>query len=434
MELEKLNEWNPWWENVDRVTELTGNPRPRYDSLLNSVKIKEITILVGVRRAGKSTLMYQMIATLLKSGINPEQVLMVNFEDKKLANDSLDDLYRCYREGLNPDKKAYIFFDEVHKKDGWESWIRKKYDQKTNDKFVISGSCSYLLKKEYSALLTGRNLTFEVFPLDFEEFLSFKGVLFDKDKIIRGTVTEKTKILILHSLNEYLNSSGFPEAAIKEKDYKELLLKQYFDDILYKDIIDRYNLNSQKTRDFALFLMTNFTSKISLRSIRTSLGISYDSIKDYLSYFKEAFLFFAIDHFSYSFKEQKTLPSKIYCIDNGLRNSVAFRFSRDEGKLAENLVLVELKRRDKDPYYWTNEKQGEVDFIIKNKDNSVEAINVSYADEIDNRETEGLLSFKEKFAKAKKLIIITKNIEKEEKTKNKKIRFIPLWKWLLGKV
>ena len=183
MEIEKLNEWNQWWEDKEFINELKGIDRPDYDYLLNSIDVKEITIITGVRRSGKSTLMYQMIDRLLKKRVEPVQILFVNLEDKKLSNNSLDEIYESYRENVNLDKKAYIFFDEIHKRDGWESWIRKKYDLKTNTKFVISGSCSYLLKKEYSTLLTGRNLTLPVFPLGFWEYLMFKGIDADRNKI-----------------------------------------------------------------------------------------------------------------------------------------------------------------------------------------------------------------------------------------------------------
>ncbi len=407
------------------IEDLRGKPRP-FSDLVDSVSIKEITIITGVRRSGKSTLMYQMIDKLLKEGIDPKQILFVNLEDKKLAKDSLDDIHSSYLKNINLDKKAYIFLDEIHKKEAWESWIRKKYDLKTKDKFVISGSCSYLLKKEYSTLLTGRNLTFEVFPLSFGEFLLFKGINLEKSNLKKGILLEKTKLSILKNFDEYLNLGGFPEVLFKPERYKLKLLEQYFDDILYKDIVDRYNLNSQKTKDLALFLMTNFTNLTSLRSLRNSLELSYDTIKEYLSYFKEAFLFFTVDHFSYSFKEQKTLPSKIYCIDNGLRNAVSFKFSKDEGKLAENLVLIELKRRGENPYYWT--KKGEVDFVIKNNDQSLSAINVSYTDEIRERETSSLLEFKKEFgSKAKDIMLLTKDTEKKENG----IVFLPLWKWLL---
>lgn len=427
MEIEKLNEWNPWWESKNVPEDLKGMSRPQYNSLVNSTEIREITVITGIRRSGKSTLMYQMINNLLKAGINPGQVLFVNLEDKKLAKDNLDDIYNSYRENINPDKKAYIFLDEIHKREDWESWIRKKYDLKTNDKFIISGSCSYLLKKEYSTLLTGRNLTFEVFPLSFEEFLLFKNISLDKTSLKKGVILEKTKTLILRSLKEYLNLGGFPEIIFKPEAYKTKVLEQYFDDILYKDVIDRHNLNSQKAKDLALFLITNSTSQVSLRSLRNTLGLSYDTIKEYIAHFKEAFLFFTTDHFSYSFKEQKTLAQKIYCIDNGLRNAVSFKFSKDEGKLAENLVLTELKRMGKEAYYWKN--KGEVDFIIKNKSQSLTAINVTYTDEIGKRETAPLLEFKKKFKKTKEIIILTKNTEKKEQG----IRFIPLWKWLLEK-
>lgn len=425
MDLTLLKEWNPWWEDPRQINELKGQPCISYQDLINSLTIKEVTIITGVRRAGKSTLMYQMIDKLLREGFAPEQILFVNLEDKKLKDFSLEEIYSSYRENLNSEKKAYLFLDEIHKKKEWESWLRKQYDLKSNCKFVISGSCAYLLKKEYSTLLTGRNLTFEVYPLSFGEFLAFKGLEIDKKKLLRGLTLEKTKHKIIRLFSSFLLEGGFPEIFFKEEPYKTKLLAQYFDDILYKDIIDRYNITSQKIKDFALYLVTNFTSLVSLRNLRHSLGLSYDTIKDYLSYCQEAFLFFVVDHFSYSLQEQKTLPSKIYCIDNGLRNAVSFKFSRDEGKLAENLVLIELKRRGKTVYYWKN--QNEVDFVLKNPDQSLVALNVSSSNEINEREVKALLEFKQKFPKTTSLILLTKNLEKKEKG----INFIPLWKWLL---
>jgi len=425
MELEKLNEWNPWWENPELVKILSGKDRPRYEELIKSIEIKEVTIITGIRRSGKSTLMYQMIQKLLNKGISPKQIMLVNFEDKKLNEDSIEDIYRTYRENLNPDKKAFVFFDEIHKREGWESWIRKKYDLKSNDKFIISGSSSYLLKKEYSNLLTGRNLTFEVYPLSFEEFLGFKEIIIDKLNIKKNILLDKTKSFVIKSLKEYLSLGGFPEIILKQEEFKIRVLEQYFDDILYKDIIDRHKVNSQKIRDFAIYLATHFTGILSLRNIRNSLSLSYDAINDYLSYFKEAFLFFNVDHFSYSYKEQKTLASKIYCIDNGIRNSVSFKFSKDEGKLAENIVFIELKRRKENPYYWKS--RGEVDFVLKNNDEDLTAINVTYTDDINKRETESLMEIKKAYKNVIRCVIITKDTAKKENG----IEYIPLWKWLL---
>ncbi len=214
-------------------------------------------------------------------------------------------------------------------------------------------------------------------------------------------------------MKEYLEEGGFPAAFYKEGEFKRLLLAQYFDDIIYKDIVDRHGIKSRKTRDLALYLASNITALISLRNIRNTLGLSYESIKDYLTYYNDAFLFFTVEHFSYSLKEQKTRPSKTYCIDNGLRNAVSFRFSKDDGKLAENLVYTHLRQAKDDIYYWKG--KGEVDFIIKNPDHTITAINVTYTDKINEIEIQSLLEFKQNHKKTKKLIIITK---KTENTRN----------------
>ncbi|MEK6893635.1 MAG: ATP-binding protein [Nanoarchaeota archaeon] len=427
MELNKLAEANPWWSIKKVPEELKGQPRLDYSLLVKSIDVQEVTIVVGVRRAGKSTFMYQMVEKLIEKGVSPEQILFVNLEDTRFDEDSLEDIYQAYRTNLNPDKKAYIFFDEIHKKEKWEAWIRRHYDLKTNCKFVVSGSCSYLLKKEYAALLTGRNLTFEVYPLSFKEFLEFKGRKLDFSKAVKGILTEKERFLLLNDFNEYLFQGGFPRVVFQEKEFKTPLLSQYYNDIIFKDIINRYNLNSRKTSDFAKYIMTNIASLISLRNVRNVLGLSYEAIKDYLSHAHDAFLFFTLDHFSYSVKEQKSRAPKVYCIDNGLRNAVSFKFSKDEGRLAENIVFINLRRKNSDVYYWKSTNEKEVDFVIKKDNQSLTAINVTYTDEISGREIFSLIEFKKNFNKTKELIVLTKSLEKKEKG----ISFIPLWKWLL---
>ena len=425
MEFGKLAEANPWWQTREVPQALRGLDRPDYRLLLKSVSQKEVTIITGVRRSGKSTLMYQVIDNLLKAGVLAKQILFVNLEDPRLAGDSLDAIYEAYRSTLNPGLKTYVFLDEVHRREGWESWVRRHYDTRSDCKFTVSGSCSYLLKREYSTLLTGRNLTFEVFPLTFTEYLAFKGLTVDAESLGKGILLDRQKHEIRKALGEYLQEGGFPDAFFKEAEFKRPLLMQYFDDIIYKDIVDRHDLNSRKARDLALYLASNATAAVSLRGIRNTLGLSYESVKDYISYYTDAFLFFTLEHFSYSLKEQKTRPSKAYCIDNGLRNAVSFRFSRDEGKLAENLVYLSLRRAREDAYYWKGD--GEVDFIVKNQDHTLSAINVTYADEIDERETRSLTEFKKTHKKTKDLAIITKNTEK----KDGEITYTPLWKWLL---
>ena len=146
------------------------------------------------------------------------------------------------------------------------------------------------------------------------------------------------------------------------------------------------------------------------------------------SQLENAYLIFQLRYFSYSVKESIMMqkPRKLYCIDNGLRNAVSFKFSKDEGKLAENLVFIELKRRNKEVYYRKNKR--EIDFVIMNKDQTLTAINVSYTDKVNEREMKSLLEFKKEFKKAKELILLTNDLEQ----KKDGIEFIPLWKWLVG--
>lgn len=424
--IDVLNGWNPWWFGKKGILlELSGFERPEYYELLKTVKVKEITVITGIRRSGKSTIMYQMIRRLIENGTDPKSILLINFEDEALVELPIEEIYAEYRQKINPYKKSYIFLDEIQRKEKWELWLRKKYDLRTDAKFVVSGSSSRLLKKEYSTLLTGRIMSFEVMPLSFKEFLEFSKINLDKKMVEKGLVFPEDKPKIQNALAQYLNEGGFPEVFFKEKEQKRLLLSNYFDDIIFKDIVDRYGIKSQKPKELAKYLATNLAGKISLRTLRKATGLSYDQIKKFLNHYMEAFIFFEVNNFSYSLKEQKTRPSKTYCIDNGLRNAVAFKFSEDIGKLAENLVFLELKRRKAELYNWTNKY--EIDFVVKNSDNSLDAINVSFTDEINERETLGLQEFKEQNKKANKLLLITKNTEKTKEG----IIYKPLWQWLI---
>ncbi|MBT5023439.1 ATP-binding protein [Candidatus Woesearchaeota archaeon] len=420
MTVEDLENWNPWW-NTNKVPEILKGIEREIDPLIfKTLNEKEIIILTGIRRSGKTTIMYQMIEQLLKEH-ETSQIIYLNLDDEKLKIKTLEEIYDLYRQEKNPNKKAFIFLDEIQNKKEWEKFLKKYYDMRANVKFIISGSSASLLKQEYSTLLTGRNFTFKITPLTFKEYLKFSDIAINK-------IDSKNKNQIIHKLNQFLEIGGFPEAFFKEEELKKILLKEYFDDIIYKDIISRHNINAKKINDLATYLLTNITSPFTIRKLRNYTGLSIDSIKEYISYLEDSFMLKIITHFSYSLKEKDRLPKKPYCVDNGIRNVASFRFSKDFGRLAENLVWIELNRREKDIYYW--KEKGEVDFVIKNKDNSLVAINVSYTNEINERETNALIEFKKKFNKTNELILITKDTEKT----NDSIKYIPLWKWLLEEI
>ncbi|MBU2639289.1 MAG: ATP-binding protein [Nanoarchaeota archaeon] len=395
---------------------------------LSIPETKKIVSLIGSRRSGKTFYFYQLIQDFLKN-FPKERLLYINFEDDRILPldvKELDNILEAYYE-LYPENKnteLFLFFDEIQNVENWEIYLRRIYD-KERVKIFVTGSSSKMFSKEIATSLRGRTLAFNLFPLDFKEFLRFNDILLEKNTIYSS---ERFKIKKL--FERYLTFGGFPEVVLEENKLEYDILNNYFEIMIYRDIVERYSVrNINLLKMLSKFLLTNISLQFSVNSyyntLKKDISVSKETILEYLSYLEEANLIFLLPLFSYSMKVQQANPKKVYCIDTGLRNAISFKFSKDEGRLVENLVFIELKMRNKEIYYWKN--NNEVDFIIKNKDNSLEAINVSYTDDLDEREVKGLLEFKKKFRKIKKLVIITKNMEKKENG----IKFIPLWKWLL---
>jgi len=424
-----LADWNVWWEKNEVPLNLLGQKREISNELINLTELKEIKIITGVRRSGKSTILYQIIEHLLNKGVPSKNILLLNFEDAALAHYSPEEIYESYLSELNPSFDNFVFIDEVQRKEGWESWIRKKYDLKHATNFFVTGSSASLLKKEYSTLLTGRNISEEVFPMNFREYLDFSGIHVDNTEII----STETRSKVLFSLKKYLEWGGFPEVFFTNENYKRRLLNQYFEDIIYKDIVDRYNTNSLKTKELGVYLLTNIANSLSMRNARNALGFGLETISDYISYMVEAYLLYAVPIYSPSLKIQSANPKKTYCIDTGLRNAVSFKFSEDTGRLAENAVFIELKRHKQEVYYWKN-NIGKVDFIVKNGLRPVEAIQVCWNlddEHTKKRETRALYSAM-KDLDLDRGIVITEDMETVEETDGKQIYFIPMWKWFLN--
>lgn len=394
---------------------------------------KKIISLVGSRRAGKTFYFYQLMKKLVEASKLPKNRLAyINFEDDRLlplAVSDLNDLLEAYYEmyPANKGKGIYFFFDEIQNIKNWEVFVRRLNDtEKAN--ILVTGSSSKLLSKEIATALRGRTLTFQLFPLSFKEFLRFKKIELEND-----FEYSSARFKIKKAFEEYLDFGGFPEVALEEQNtLKHKILNNYFEMFVYRDLVERFSVrNTVLLKNIVKFLITNLSTVFSInayyRAVSKEMAVGKDTILEYVSYLEDINLIYLLPVFSYSVKKQQLNPKKAYCVDNGLRNAVAFKFSKDEGRLAENIVFIELKRREKEIFYWKN--KNEVDFIIKNKDSSLEAINISYSNEINEREIKGLKEFKEEFKKTKKSTLITKDIEKKESG----IEYIPLWKWLITK-
>jgi hypothetical protein len=401
-----------------------------YERKLTIPETQKVISLIGLRRAGKTFYFYQLINNLIEDSINPSQILYINFEDDRILplnvkelNTILEAYYELYPE--NTSETLYLFFDEIQNIDNWELFIRRVHDKK-NARIYITGSSSKLLSKEIATSLRGRTLSYYLFPLSFEEFLRFRQVTLNKDFEYTDARFKVKKLF-----SEYLVGGGFPEVVLEAEELRQDILRNYFEMFIYRDLVERFSIrNTSLLKSLVKFLITNIGTTFSVnsfyRTIKKDMPVGKDTLMEYLSYLEDINLVYLVPIFSYSLKKQQVNPRKVYCIDNGLRNAVSFMFSKDEGRLAENLVFLELKRRSKEPYYWKN--KGEVDFVIKDRDSSLTAINVSYTDEIDERETKALLEFADEFSpKVKELILLTKDLEKTEG----RIKIIPLWKWLM---
>lgn len=418
--LQALLDWNPWIEG-ELPEALVGVPRE--NDLASFLELPEIKVLEGARRVGKSTLLYQLVKHGLGHG---KKVLYINFDDETLVQHSLKDIYYAY---LQRDKVDYLFLDEIQHCENWVHFVRQLYDTQGVSQIWVSGSNASLIKQEFKSLLTGRNITLTIHPLSFREFLTFKG----EEKLTLPFSSEKEARVIGH-FKTYLQQGSFPAIALRDFYQKELLIN-YFEDIIYKDIVTRYEVNVTKIKETGLYLATNSAKNFNYRSLSKALNIHHNTAKDYLDYFIEVFLFSVLYKFDYSLKQQFSTDKKIYAVDTGIAAANAFRFSDDKGRMLENLVYNELKRRNKTMYFHKQKK--ECDFIVKEGTDIVSAIQVSYslADAgTRKREIAGLVDAMEYFQLEEGLILTMAEEEIltwDGKEYNYKITVKPIWKWLL---
>ncbi|MFH1322533.1 MAG: ATP-binding protein [Methanobacteriota archaeon] len=395
--------------------------------------------ILGVRRCGKTYFMYQLISSLIESGIPKTNILYINLDDDRLLplnGDELRLLVDTYREfyEVSPKHKLYLFLDEIQNIPDWEKWIKSTYDRERQIKIVISGSNASLLSSDLSTLLTGRHLTSRMFPFSFAEFLEAHEINLD----LKNLPYSKKNIEIKKRFNEYLEKGGFPEVILYPSIKHMELLQSYFEDIIHKDIISRHDLRSAQTlKQLSIFCISNISKAYTFNSLKKIFAnyvpLSTDVIINYLSYLEDAFLLFSVKHYDYSLKKQINKPRKLYCIDTGMVNAVSFRFSNNTGQLYENLVFLQLLRSNGEIYYWQDDKGLEMDFVIKDGLKASRLIQVcSDLSDADTREREvnGLVSGL-KYFNIPEGTVITSDLFDEEKVDGKKIRYVPLWYWLL---
>lgn len=392
-------------------------PREITDDILTWFDDKRILILTGVRRCGKSTLLKQIMQK--KTGW-----CYVNFEDERLLDFRAEEFERLNEAliGAYGPSRTY-FFDEIQNIEKFETFVRRLHEE--GKKILITGSNAALLSTELGTRLTGRYKAFSVYPFSFAEFLAFKNVALRKDAF---HVTE-TKVRLLTLFQEYLAQGGLPEyLQNRDKEY----VKTIYENILYRDIITRYSIRNEKIlKELVNFLTTNSASLFTYNSLKNSLGLANAiTVKEYISYLQNAFLFFELLKFSHSVKRQLGSPRKIFLIDNAFHHVCGLNFTPNKGRNLENAVFLELRRRGKEVFYFAD--KGECDFAVKEGTKITEAIQACYALENDNREREiaGLLDAMD-FFKLKTGRIITFEQTEELVRRGRKIGVVPAARWML---
>ena len=387
-------------------------------SLNEYLKGNEIVIITGIRRCGKSSLL-RIISKKIE-----EKFVYINFDDIRLTDfqiENFEDIEEIASEMHGIKSNVIYFLDEIQNVLSWERWVNNLYSKKI--KVFVTGSNSSLLSSEISTFLTGRNKIIKLYPFSFKEFLLFKNIRVDYK-------TSDEKREIYQAFNEYFEKGGFP-LIIKNDDIN--LSKQYFEDILNKDIIKRYNIKKIKElSDLILYLFSNVSRTYSYSTLKQVSSIkSLSMINNYIEYLKNVFIASTINKFDYSIKKQKVSSSKFYVLDNSFLKTIAFNFSENIGKRLENLVFIELIRRRFEVYYHAKKK--ECDFVIKEGLKITKAIQVCLT--IDSpttrqREVDGLLEALKEY-KLKEGLILSLDKEDEIVFGDKKIIIKPVWKWLL---
>ena len=402
-----------WLERRDK-----GVKREILSEILRWFDDERVLVLTGMRRVGKSTLLGQIMDI-------KDSWAYVNFDDDRLIDFEPADFEKLnevlHQEYGSPET---YFFDEIQDAPKFEVFVRRLQD--SGKKVVITGSNASLLSGELSTRLTGRYKRFEVYPFSFREFLDFKGEKHEKKDYY---LTER-KARLMGLLDEYMAEGGLPEY-LKTGDPE--YVKTLYENIIYRDIVSRYGIRRQRIlKEMVNILTSSIASRFTYNSLKKSLSLANSiTVKEYISYLSNAYMFFEVQSFDYSVRRQINSPKKIYVIDPAFNRIAGFSFTPDRGKLLENLLFLELKRKGMEIYYYSGKR--ECDFIVR-KGNEYIPIQVSYeiTEKSRERELEGLIEAGNA-TKSDKGLVITYDYEGETRDNGMDIEFIPVMRWLFDK-
>ncbi len=429
---ELIVDQNPHWEGTLYEE---GVGREVLFKVKEYLDLPHIIALVGVRRAGKSTLVRQTINFLIREQqVTPQNILFLNLENPQFSRYRsdvayLEQAYNDYLKLVNPKGPVYCFLDEVHFFTEWQVFVKAEYEKKET-KFIVTGSNSHLLSAELITLLSGRALPLEVYPFSFSEYVTGRGVALDGPISVARERNRLRKLF-----DDYLRQGGFPELSfVARRDTQKEILTMYARNILYQDIAPRFAIKKAVSLENLFFYLTsNIASLFSFNKLAATVGLNDKTVKDYLSYFNDAYLLFSLDSFSFSARKQIKSPKKIYAIDTGLAVAAGPSFSKNLGHLLENLVFLKLKRRGNQLFYYKTANNLEVDFACTVNGKVTRLVQAAYdlgGQQTRNREVRALVKALNETG-LKTGDIITHEQEDKLVIGDKEINLIPAYRFFL---
>ena len=394
-------------------------------------------VCIGVRRCGKSTLLYQIIEALENQGVKRENIVYINFFDDRLTEIKFGKLALIMEAyySIYPEKKGaeevYCFFDEIQEAENWEPFVERIMRTEKCSVF-ISGSSAKMLSSEVATQMRGRSLAWELFPFSFKEFADYKQVDYHK-------LSSKNRLLLKKCFQEYFQKGGFPEVRNLPDRLRIKVHQEYYKTILHRDVIERFNAIHPRAVLHAGFRL--ISSSASLYSINRvteylkSFGykISKSFVSECIDWFQDVYFLHSVKLFSPSVNKQNVNAKKIYCIDHSLTTSVSPAILAHRGHLLENLIFVHLRQRTEDLYYYRTEKGQEVDFIWLGNQNTKNLVQVTFTlnDPLTlKRETTSLFQAMDELS-MQEATIVTMDDEDTIEEYGKKINVVPTWKYLL---
>lgn len=455
--MDELIRANYWWE-TGRVSDnhLEEYRRDIFPELAKDMWEKQICGIVGARRTGKTTLMYQLIHCLLEDGVEPERILMYSFDNPLMSDDVgiIKKILEVHNEMYHVKGPRYVFLDEIQYVEDWSRWVKSFYDRNEEIKFVVSGSSGKLIYKNTSESLTGRVSFYETNPFSFGEYCKYNGdndlIKFVEDLSRRdpGHIYSKDmKIKVKHYqedlkrlFNDYILYGGIPETFRKEPHITHKWLKEdYVGLVFYRDLMELFDIRDIRTLEELFYYIANtHGQRANYSKIGDMLDCRVETVKTYLGYLEIASLVHIVEHYSKSPKKSKRAEKKLYVSDSGILNAVrgggknVLADSKVIGSMVEGIVCSHMVSQrsavfPKNVFYWRSVH--ELDFVVK-QGNELIPVEVKYTSRIRDGDLKGLLSFMDKY-RVEEGIVLTKEDHETKKIHGKKIRYIPVWFFLL---